>query len=85
MINVIKSTRLGWAGQAVRKGEKTLPEKVLWTNPGGNRGRCRPKSSWIEGVEEDTMRLGCRNLRADTQDRGYWRHLLEEAKDHPGL
>jgi len=27
----------------------------------------------------------CRNWRANSQDRGYWRHLLAEAKPHPGL
>jgi len=39
----------------------------------------------IDGVEEDARKLGSRNWRADAQDRGRWRHLLEEAKAHPGL
>jgi hypothetical protein len=34
---------------------------------------------------ENARKLGCRNWRADTQDRGRWRHLLEQAKAHPGL
>ena len=54
--------------------------KILWTNPGGQRGRGRPKSRWIDGVEENARKLGCRNCLADAQDRGRWRHLLEEAK-----
>jgi hypothetical protein len=36
-------------------------------------------------VEEDTRKLGCRNWLADFQDRGWWRHLLEEAEAHLGL
>jgi hypothetical protein len=40
---------------------------------------------WIDGVEEDTRKLGCGNWRAVPQNRGCWRHLLEEAKTHPGL
>ena len=69
----------------MRMDEKELPEKILWTNPGGNRGRGRPKSRWIDGVEEDTSQLSCRNWRVEAQDRGRWRHLFEEVKDHPQL
>jgi len=49
------------------------------------RGHVRPKSRRIEGVEEDARKLGCKNWRADAQDRGHYRHLLEEAKAHLGL
>jgi len=65
--------------------ENELPEKILWTNLGGNRGRGRPKSKWIDGVEEDTRQLSCRKWRADAQDRGRWRHLLEETEARPGV
>jgi nitrate reductase cytochrome c-type subunit len=33
-----------------------------------------------DGAETDTRKLGCRNWRADVQDRGRWRHLFEETK-----
>jgi hypothetical protein len=67
----------------VRIDKNELLKKIVWTNSGGYRGRGRPKSRWIDGVEEDITKLGCRNWRADAQDRGHWRHLLEEAKAHP--
>jgi hypothetical protein len=51
IVNVIKSSRLKWAGHVVRMDENELPKKILWTNPGGQRGRGRPKSRWIDGVE----------------------------------
>ena len=54
-------------------------------NPGGQRGRGRPKSRWIDGVEECAMKLGCRNWLSAVQDRGRWRHLIEETKNHSGL
>ena len=69
----------------MRMDENELPIKILWTSPEGQRGRGRPKSGWIDGVEEDARKLDCRNWLADAQDRSRWRHLLEEAKDHPGL
>jgi len=37
------------------------------------------------GVEEDAKKLDCRNWLVVAQDRCRWRHLLEEAKAHPGL
>jgi hypothetical protein len=43
-----------------------------------------PKSKWIDGVEADARILGCSNWLPDAQYRGRWRHLLEEAKYHPG-
>jgi hypothetical protein len=49
-----------------------LPKKIAWTNPGGQRGHGRPKSKWIDGVEEDARELGCRNWLADAQDKGRW-------------
>jgi hypothetical protein len=50
-----------------------------------NRGHGQPKSRWIEGVEEDTWKLGCRNWRVYAQVKGRWQHLLEEARAHRGL
>jgi hypothetical protein len=42
-------------------------------------------SQLIDEVEEDTRKLGYRNWLAAAQDRGHWRHMLEEAKACPGL
>jgi hypothetical protein len=36
-------------------------------------------------VEKDARKLGCKNWLAAAQDRGRWRHLLEEARAHQGL
>ena len=83
--NVIKSSRLRWEGHVVRMDDKELPKKILWTNTGGHRGRGRPKSRWIDGVEEDARNLGCRNWLADAQGRGRWRICLRRSKPHPGL
>jgi hypothetical protein len=45
----------------VRTDEIELLKKIFWTNPGRQRGRGRQKSRWIEGVEEDARKVGCRN------------------------
>ena len=56
----------------VRMEDNDLPKRILWTNPGEQRGRGRPKSRWIDGVEEDARKLGCRNWLEAAQDRGRW-------------
>jgi hypothetical protein len=69
----------------VRMGANELTKEILWTNTGGQRGSGRPISKWIDGVEEDPRKLGCRNWQADAHERGRWRHLLEEVKAYTGL
>ena len=64
----------------MRIDDNESPKKILWTNPGGQRGRGRPKSRWLDGVVDDARKLRCINCRADVQGRGRWRRLHEEAK-----
>ena len=75
-VKIIESSRLWWASHVVRMDVNELPKKILWTNPGGQRRRGRPKSRWIDGIEDVTRKLGYINCRADVQGRGRWRHLL---------
>jgi len=56
----------------VSMDDNELPKMILWTNPGCQRGRGRPKSRRIDGVAEDARKLGCRNCGADVQDRCRW-------------
>ena len=46
----------------MRMDNNELPKKILWTNPGGQRGRGRPKSRWIDGVQEDARAAYSRTL-----------------------
>ena len=75
----------GGGGHTARMNKNGLTKKALWANPGGHRARGRPISRWTDGVEEDAMKLGCRNWLAAAQGRGHRRHLLEKAKAQPGL
>ena len=49
IVHIIKSNRLRWVGHVVRMDINGLSEEILWTNRGGDRGRGRPKSRWIDG------------------------------------
>jgi hypothetical protein len=85
IVNVTKSNRLRWTGHVARKSENETPKKVTYTNPGGQRGRGRPKSRWTDGVEEDARKAGCGNWLAVDQGRGRRRRVLGEAVAHLGL
>jgi hypothetical protein len=69
IVNIIKSSTLRWAGHVVRMDDNELPKKILWTNPGSQRGHGRLNSRWIDRVEEDARKLGCRNWLADARIR----------------
>jgi hypothetical protein len=63
-VTVTKSGTLRWTANVVRMDENELRLKILWTNPGGKRGHGRLKSRWIDGVEEEARKMGCRNWLA---------------------
>ena len=73
-----------WTGHVVRMDENELPENILWTNPGSERGRGRPKSIWTV-VKEEARKQGGKNCLAAAKGRGRWPHFLEEAKAHREL
>jgi len=66
-------------------GSNKLTKKIVRKSPGVQRGRGRPKSRWIDGVEKDAQKLACRNWLPTAQDRDTWRYLLEKTKVHSGL
>ena len=85
IINFIKINRLRWEGLVARMDDKEITKRILNSNSGGQRERGKPKLIWIDCVELDLRKIGCKNWKMVAQDRRRWRHLLEEARDHPGL
>ena len=79
--------RLRRAGHVMRMEESDPAKKVLCATPGGSgdRGRGRPQLRRCDELEEDVVRVGCRNWRTDAQSREEWRVLSEEVKCHPGM
>ena len=69
IINFIKINRLRWAGHVARMDDKEIIKRILNSNPGGQRGRGRPKLRWIDGVEHDLRKIGCMNWKMVAQDR----------------
>jgi hypothetical protein len=84
-VKFCKLSRLRWAGHVIRQDDDDLSKRVFHSEPGGKRPRGRPRLRWIDGVEEDIARLGCRNWTIVALNREGWKKLLKVAEAHAGL
>jgi hypothetical protein len=84
-VKFCKLSRLRWEGHVIRQDDVDLSKRVLLNEPGGKRPRGKPRLRWVDGVEEDVARLGCRNSTIVALNREGWKKLLKEAEAHPGL
>jgi hypothetical protein len=50
---MIKSRRMGWAGNIARIGEKRNAYRILLGKPGGKRPLGRPRRAWVDNTEID--------------------------------
>jgi hypothetical protein len=78
-LNVMKTSRLCYAGQMIRRSED-IPQKVIYrTKPNGRRNQGRPKSRWAVGVNSYSLALGVKDWTHCAEDRQKWKDLLQQA------
>jgi hypothetical protein len=66
--------------------EEDRPAKsILVSNPGGTRGRGRPKIGWEDGVDADSKAIGIRNWKSAALNRETWDKQLRKALALGGL
>ena len=75
---VIKSRRLRWACHVPRKEERRSAFKILTGTPTGKRPLGRSRHRWEDNIRMDLTEMGMntRNWIDLTQDRDYWRALV---------
>jgi hypothetical protein len=75
---------MAWLGHVERIDEEMLPRKLLHGKMEGRRRRGRPRKRWLQDLEEDlkVMQVG---RWWEVQNEEEWRHIVGEAKAHPGL
>ena len=71
--NKIASRRLQLAGHCFRHPELSAQPLVLWEPSHGNRGRGRPKATYIDTLKRDTGTIYTDELATLMNDRKIWR------------
>ena len=81
IVRVIKSRRLRWAGDIARKEKSRSDFKILTGTPTGKRPLGRPRRRWEDNIKLylKEIVINTRNLLNLTQDRDYWRALVNAA------
>ena len=81
IVRVIKSKRLRWAGNVARMEEGRSAFKILTGKPTGKRPLGRPRRRWEDNIKMNLEEMGVntRNCVGSTQDRDYWRALVNAA------
>ena len=70
----IAQRRLRWYGHCRRMSLDRWPRRILDWQPGGRRGRGRPRTTWMEGVHEEMAGRGLQE--GDWADRDFWSSTL---------
>jgi len=73
-----------WLGHIERMQDTAIPKK-MYGKLYATRRRGRPKMRWLDDVSMDLRKMGVNEWRDRTRNREAWRHIIEEAKAHPGL
>ena len=72
IMRFIKSTRISWLGHVMRMEDDRMPKTILRGITDGQRRNRRPRTRWLQDVENDLRRMGT----------GDWRRLVGETKIH---
>ena len=81
LLGHIKSRKLRYFGHVMRKPGDTIEGSVMTGLVEGERGRGRPRISWLDNITAWTGLTGSTLLRA-SQERGRWTALTHPAANH---
>jgi hypothetical protein len=65
--------------------QDTAIPKKMYGKLYATRRRERPKMRWLDEVSMDLRKMGLNEWKDRARNQEAWRHIVEEAKAHPGL
>ena len=79
IIESIETKQLKWYGHVKRMGKERIPRKCLEVRMEGKRSRGRPRTSWMENINNHVRKRNKTLKEADklTADRKEWRKFSE--------
>jgi hypothetical protein len=85
IVKAIKICRLRWIGHVMRMDVDDPVRKTLLEKPGEQCRRGRPRTKFLDNVEEDLGNVGIRAWRRTAMGRDAWKNDLKEAEANLGL
>jgi len=78
IVQVIKSSRMRWAGHVARMRDERVAYKVLVGKPEGKRPLGRLRRRWVDNIKMDIQEVGCGHVEwiGLAQNRDGWRKLV---------
>ena len=86
IVRFIKCQRIRWLGHIERMQNIEIPQKKeMYGKLYATRRRGRPRMRWLDDVSMGLRKMGINEWRDRARNRETWRHIVAEAKAHPGL